>query len=85
MLFYVVLIVLCLFIWQCSVCKNAKGSYEMVSKTNKVFNYDERMIESVFFTAINWDKNSEGITEEYYDGFNIYLDSVNYGKNGQRV
>jgi hypothetical protein len=57
----------------------------MVSKTNKVFNYDERMVERVFFTSINWDKNSEGITEEYYDGFNIYLDSVNFGKNGQRV
>ena len=80
LLFYVVLIFLCLFIWQCSVCKNAKGSYEMVSKTNKVFNYDDRMVERVFFTSINWDKNSEGITEEYYDGFNIYLDSVNFGK-----
>ena len=80
LLFYVVLIFLCLFIWQCSVCKNAKGSYEVVSKTGKVLNYDEKMVKDAYFNAGVYDLNLDGITEKYYELISIYLDSINYGK-----
>ena len=77
---YLLLVFICMLVWQCGVCKNAKGSYKVVEKDAKVSKYDKHFVKKTYFTGGFYDLNSEGITEHYYETLSIYMDSVNYGK-----
>ena len=68
-----------LILCQCSVCKK-KGDYPVISKDSKIVGYDKHVVEKVFFSNWTYDLNHDGITEQYSDQINIYLDSANYGK-----
>ena len=63
----------------CSLCKK-KGTYEVVTKKMKIMNYDRTFVNNVFFSRYTYDLNLDGITEEYAEQINVYLDSAGYGK-----
>jgi hypothetical protein len=48
---YLLLVFICMLVWQCGVCKNAKGSYKVVEKDAKVSKYDKHFVKDTYFSC----------------------------------
>ncbi|WP_176421952.1 hypothetical protein [Fibrobacter sp. UWH1] len=76
----ILLIITCLFLWNCGNCGHAKSYYIFVEKRSKIVKFDSTFVKVADITGGNIDLNSEGILERYFEMIQVYLDSTKYGK-----
>lgn len=74
-----VLIITCVFLWNCANCGHSKSSYKIVEKESKIAKFDSTFVKDAYITGGRIDMNPEGISERYFESINVYLDSNKYG------
>lgn len=76
----ILLIIACLFLWNCGNCGHAKSYYIFVEKSSKIVKFDSTFVKDARITGGRVDLNPEGISERYFEMIYVYLDSNKYGK-----
>lgn len=77
----ILLIIVCLFLWNCSNCGHAKSHYKFVEKISKITKFDSTFVKDARITGGRVDLNPEGISEKYFEMIYVYLDSNKYGNS----
>ena len=75
------ILILCVFLWNCANCGHAKSSYKLVEKESKIVKFDSTFVKEAYITGERIDMNPEGISEKYFEKIQIYLDSNKYGNS----
>ena len=77
----ILLIIACLFLWNCGNCGHAKSYYIFVEKRSKIVKFDSTFVKDARITGGRVDLNPEGISEKYFEMIYVYLDSNKYGNS----
>jgi len=77
----VIIIITCVFLWNCTNCGHSKSYYKIVEKEAKIVKFDSTFVKDAYITGERIDMNPEGISEKYFEKIQIYLDSNKYGNS----
>ena len=78
------IIIVCVFFWNCTNCGHSKSYYKIVEKESKIVKFDSSFVKDAYITGGRIDMNQDGISERYFESVNVYLDSNKYGNTFPR-